>query len=287
MWLLDKPNVRSVRKQLDTALTLVNGNAVYALSAAERTAIAAAYTLYDRERGCPHPDLLTCGLTAPCLTALYRAYNEVQKGGRLKGLRRSLLHGAETCPLCGFAEPTQLDHYLPRHQYRGLSIYPRNLVPACGPCNNVKRTHVGAGDDELVHPYFDELPDEDFFVADITMTGAALVATFIINPDSIDPVLAARLQFQLERMQLNQRYRKQINIFLFGQRTGMLRVYAAGGEAALRAFLLAAAADLDRDFEQHDWRAALMRGLAACDPFCTGGITAYFARPRRRRRTAA
>ncbi|WP_027035201.1 HNH endonuclease [Mesorhizobium ciceri] len=286
MWLLDKPSVRSVRKQLDTALTLVNGDAVYALSAAERTAIAAAYTLYDREQGRAHADLLTCGLTTPCLTALYRAYNEVQKGGRLKGLRRSLLDSAETCPLCGFAEPTQLDHFLPRDQYRGLSIYPRNLVPACGSCNNVKRTHVGAGDDELVHAYFDELPDEDFLVADITMTGTALVATFIINPVGIDPVLAARLQFQLERMQLNQRYPKQINIFLFGQRTGMLQVYAAGGGTALRAFLVAAAADLDRDFEKHDWRAALMRGLADCNAFCDGGITAYFARRPRRRRAA-
>lgn len=287
MWILDKPSVRLAAAQLDIALTYADGASVYTLSAAERAAIAAAYQLYDQQYGRHHDDLRTSGLTKPCRNALYAAYSEVQKGGRLKKLRQSLLDRAETCPFCGFAEPTQLDHYLPRSDYRPLSIYPRNLVPSCGPCNNVKRRHVGAGANDLVHAYFDDLPDVDFLRAHVAMDGTALVAEFSIDPAGLDPDLGASLQFQLERMRLNVRYRKQINLFLFGQRTGMLDVYRTGGAAGLRAYLRRSATDLDDDFGRNDWRAAFMRGLAECDAFCDGGVARYFAKRRRRRRNAA
>jgi len=287
MWLLKKPGVASASKDLDEALTRRNGTTVYALSAAEKTLITAAYALYDRQKGRHHVDLETCGLTLPCRDAIHIGYNQVQKSGRLSSLRQTLLDHAETCPFCGFAEATQLDHYLPKEDYKGLSIYGRNLVPACGPCNNAKRQHVGGAADEFVHPYFDTLPNVSFLVATVTMRGAALSATFSIDPAGLTADLAASLDFQMDRMRLNARYKKQLNLFLFSQRTGMLEVYDSGGAIGLKRYLERSASDLAQDFGRNDWRAALMRGLARSTAFCGGGAKRYFARRPRRRRAAA
>ncbi|WP_336952380.1 hypothetical protein, partial [Sphingobium aromaticivastans] len=98
MWLLDKPGVRGAKAQLEKALTLADGTAVYSLSTGEKSAIATAYLLYDQQKGRHHADLETGGLTPACRKAIYDAYNQVQKGGRLKALRQSLLDEAETCP---------------------------------------------------------------------------------------------------------------------------------------------------------------------------------------------
>ena len=284
MWLLKKPNIKTANVDLDFALTYANGDVVYDLTKAERKCIDDLYVLYDSPLARPNDDLKKGPLRQSCLNALYSAYGEVQKKGRLKKLRRRLLNNAETCPFCGFAEPTQLDHHLPKSSYKALSIYSRNLVPSCGPCNNVKRAHVGSGDDELIHAYFDTLPKQNFLIAKVRMRGDALVVKFEIASAGIDPKLAARLKYQLERMELNSRYPKQINVFLFGQKTGMLEVYGSKGSLGLRKYLLKAAKALDVDFEQHDWRAAVMRGLADCERFCEQGVIRYFKRRRRRSR---
>jgi hypothetical protein len=285
MWLLPKPRTRIAVAVADAeiALTYADGTAIYNLSSEEKTALVKAYELYDNEHGRPRISLTACGLLTPCLQALYAAYAEVQKTGRLKFLRQQLLSEAETCPFCGFGEPTQLDHHLPKDRYKWLAIYLRNLVPSCGPCNNVKRAHVGTGSDDLVHAYFDVLPSDNFLIANVKMESSALVVEFEIDLTVLDPDLADRLRFQLERMQLNTRYPKQINVFLFGQRTGMLHVFNSKGPGALRKYLTSAADGLDLDFGQHDWRAALLRGLANCNAFCDGGITRYFTGRRRRR----
>ncbi|MFG1289849.1 HNH endonuclease [Xanthobacter versatilis] len=287
MWLLQKPSVAAAKTQLVEALTLKDGTVVYGLSNAEKAAVATAYRLYDHQKGRHHANLETCGLTDACRTAIHSSYGQVQKRGRLASLRQSLLDDAETCPFCGFAEPTQLDHYLPKEDYKALSIYGRNLIPSCGPCNNAKRRHVGGPADEFVHPYFDTLPDIDFLVATVTMGGASLSTRFSINPAGLLPDIFSSLTFQMTRMNLNSRYRKQVNLFLFAQRTGMLRVFGRRGTEGLRRYLLKSARDLAEDFGRNDWRAAFMRGLAECDAFCDGGLKKCFAKRRRRRRAAA
>ncbi len=286
MWLLDKPNVASAKTQLVEALTLRDGTAVYALSNAEKAAVATAYRLYDRQNGRHHVDLETCGLTEACRDAIHVAYGQIQKGGRLSKLRQSLLEHAETCPFCGFAEATQLDHYLPKEDYKGLSIYGRNLIPACGPCNNAKRRHVGGPADEFVHPYFDDLPHADFLVATVTMRGASLSTNFSVDAAGLTPDQSASLSFQMNKLRLNSRYKKQVNLFLFSQRTGMLEVFDKRGAQGLRQYLTESAQDLAQDFGRNDWRAALMRGLLQSAVFCNGGMKRYFAR-RRQRRAAA
>lgn len=215
MWTLPLPSVDDVDLQLTTALTLVNGEPVYALSGAERAAIQAVYAAYDALLGQPGPALTSPALDA-CRHHLAAGYNQVQIGQRLAALRSLLLASTDVCPYCGFGEPTDLDHYLPRSLYEALAVYPRNLVPSCGPCNNAKRAFVpGVGPAPgLIHAYFQQLPDLEFLRADVAFAIGMLDVTFMIETGVVGAPLEQMLQYQLPRMKLNARCPRQINKFL-------------------------------------------------------------------------
>lgn len=264
MWILEADPTGDLDDNLDRALTYANGAPVYRLSVAERAAVHVIYQLYDGLLGQPHPDLRPAALDGARL-ALQNAYSEVQKGGRLANLRRRLLASTDACPYCGFGEPRDLDHYLPQSVYGELAIYPNNLIPSCNPCNNAKRTVVPglapgapAG---FIHPYFETLPDCDFLIADVDYVQGSLRVAYRIDPPDLDPRLFAKLQFQIDRLKLNERYPQRINSFLSEQRTGILTA-ARAGEAVVRDFLAKAAGDMADDFGRNDWRVALLRALA-------------------------
>jgi hypothetical protein len=281
MWILPKPDVAEAEAELIRGLTYANGTPVYPLTPAERARVMAVYVAYEDLAGQPASQLLPNDLADACLGAIHDAYAEVQKTRRLSDLRDRLTLPVEHCPLCGFGEIAQLDHFLPKSIYRALSIYARNLVPTSGPCNNAKLTYVADADaPKLLHPYFAEIPDVSFFKADVTFDHGALTVSFLIGEDGISPELATSLNFQLGRLKLNERYPKQINQFLFGQRTGILEA-AAGGDPTrvLIPYLVRSAEGLRKDFGRNDWRPALMAGLAECEAFCAGGVQDYFTKP--------
>lgn len=269
MWTLTPEPSGDLNAALTDALTYASGQPVYALSEIERAALHVVYQLYDAMLGQPHADLTPVSLDA-ARASLRAAYDEVQIGGRLADLRAKLLASTDLCPYCGFGEPRDLDHYLPRGMYGELAIYPHNLVPSCSPCNNAKRTVMPGLDDAVVpgfiHPYFQIPPAQDFLKADIDYAGGALQVRFRVDPTGLDAALAAKLQYQLDRLKLNDRYPKRINTFLSEQKVGILQM-AALGEASVRTFLEASANGLAGPFGRNDWRVALLRGLAASPGF--------------------
>tara|TARA_R110000787_G_scaffold52367_3_gene123364 strand:+ start:2448 stop:3338 length:891 start_codon:yes stop_codon:yes gene_type:complete len=270
MWVMPAQGHEGVDDSLNSALTYANGNHVYELSTAERAAIHTVYKLYDAMLGQPHEGLKPAALDA-ARPFLYSAYDQIQIGGRLAALRAHLLASVDSCPYCGFGEPRDLDHYLPRSQYGELAIYPNNLIPSCAPCNNAKRTVVpGLGTAHgpgLIHPYYQDLPDLDFLKADIVFENGSLSVSFRIENTGIDPDLATKLQFQLDRLKLNGRYPKQINKFINEQRTAILMFKGLGVEV-LSDYLQRNAASLAGSFHRNDWRVALLRGLAEAPDFC-------------------
>jgi hypothetical protein len=270
VWTLPPPDISDAHAQLTTALTYANGKPVYALSAVERAAVLAVYQAYEALLGQPDSSLLPTALGA-CRQHIRDGYNQVQIGGRLEALRASLLTSTDVCPYCGFGEPTELDHYLPKTIYGELAIYPRNLVPSCSPCNNAKRTTVpgAAPGPGLIHPYFQALPDEVFMRADVGFAGGVLDVTFRIDAKALNPGLAQMLQFQLDRLKLNERYPRQINKFLFEQRTAILMLKEQGlTPEVLTNYLLRSARSLTENFGHNDWRPALLEALAANVAFC-------------------
>ena len=141
MWKLEYLEAVDQDHVLNAALTYVNGAKVYDLSVVERAAIQAVYELYDAMLGQPHANLRPNSLDQ-ARPVIAEAYGQVQIGGRLAALRERLLASTDSCPYCGFGEPRDLDHYLPRGSFGELAIYSKNLIPSCSPCNNAKRTVV-------------------------------------------------------------------------------------------------------------------------------------------------
>jgi len=270
MWILNPPEVDDPNLVLDTALTYANGASVYALTKGERAAIHAVYALYDAMLGQPHIDLRPAQLDG-ARPSLEAAYGQIQKGARLEKLRDHLIAATDSCPYCGFGEPRDLDHYLPRSVYGELAIYPHNLIPSCGSCNNAKRTVVpGMGPGHgpgLIHAYFQELPDIDFLVADIAFGEGALTVRFRIDPGELDLLLADKLQFQLDRLKLNDRYEKQINKFISEQRTALLMLHELHPHLTSD-FLGRSALSLAKRNGRNDWRVALLRALSLNADFC-------------------
>jgi hypothetical protein len=267
MWKVRLPNVGDIGDQLDTALTLKNGDKVYNLSDVERAAIHSLYADYDRRLGEPDAALQPAAL-AGCADALHSAYNQIQKGQRLASLRNKLLSAVMECPLCGSGDATTLDHHLPKDDYRALAIYPRNLVPTCQPCNRAKGTLAALAGQGMIHAYFQALPPVNFLKADVAYAAGSLNVVFSVDPVGLPQPLADRLTFQLDRMKLTERHPDAINIFLFGQKVAFKLFRDKPGERdLLRHFMLDSANTLDQDFGLNHWRAALLRGLAACDAF--------------------
>lgn len=270
MWVMAGQSLDGLDDSLDLALTYADGTPVYDLSNEERAAIHVVYELYETMLGQPHADLTPDVLDA-ARPSLREAYGQVQIGGRLAGLRARLLASAISCPYCGFGEPRDLDHYLPRNSYGELAIYPNNLIPSCSPCNNAKRAivpglAVGHGPG-LIHAYFQTLPESDFLKADLAFTEGVLTVQFCVDQNEVEPVLAEKLQFQLERLKLNDRYARQINKFISEQRVAILMCRKAGVDA-LRSYFQQCERSLAQSFHRNDWRVALLRALAESDEFC-------------------
>ncbi len=264
MWVLEPQEQGDLDAMLDKALTQANGTPVYSLSIAERAAIHAVCKLYDALLGQPNEDLTPEELdnVRPWMKAAYR---QVQIGARLATLRARILVSTDSCPYCGFGEPRDLDHYLPISLYGELAIYPNNLIPSCAICNNAKRRVVpGVGPAHgpgLIHPYFQLLPDQIFLKADIVFAGGALEVSFHIDAAGVDEDLATNLQFQLDRLKLNERYPKQINKFLSEQRTAMLTFNELDPDL-FSDYLQRSAESLANTFGLNDWRVALLYALA-------------------------
>ncbi len=270
MWVMLPQDLGDLDEALNVALTLANGTSVYSLSAVERAAVHVVYELYEQILGQPHADL-TPNVLDTVRPYLQAAYNEVQIGGRLAALRQRLLASTDQCPYCGFGEPRDLDHYLPRSIYGELAIYPRNLIPSCSACNNAKRKVVpGLGPAHgpgLIHAYFQDLPDIDFLKADIAFGGGALEVRFWIDDVNLGVALGPKLQFQLDRLKLNERYRAQINKFISEQRVAMLMFNEMGAELFAQ-YLGRCADSLRTSYGRNDWRVALLRALSEHPEFC-------------------
>ena len=101
---------------------------------------------------------------------------------------------------------------------------------------------------------------------------------FEIDAAQLDAVLAQKLQFQLDRLKLNARYRGQINKFLSEQRTAML-MFSEINAALFAQYLARCADNLAGQFGRNDWRVALLRALSGNADFCNAPHVYLGAQP--------
>ncbi|BDC82656.1 HNH endonuclease [Aeromonas hydrophila] len=276
MWTLSPLENIDEQKIIDTALTYKNGDIKYELSDAEKISITEIYELYDQLEGREHNDLKGLGtLSQESRSAMHDAYGEIQIKGRLSNYRSKILLSAKRCPCCSIIDADEVDHYLPRSIFNALSLYSKNLIPLCHKCNNKKRTIRDAGDNRFLHAYFEEIPDDEmFFIATTSIVDGALMVDFAIQrTDNLSLRAYSMMRFQMGKVELNDRLKKEINIFLMPYSDILETVYSVREDAAdVRAFLAKTVRTFTYNFGLNDWRTALLFSLSNNNDFCEGGF---------------
>lgn len=246
----------------------------YDASREEIDALINLYDVYDASPAAPSENLKGAAFPEELITALQAAYSLTQTGRRLQHVRALVFSDIELCPICGIGAPGELDHFLPQSEFKTLAIYVRNLIPLCHDCNGIKRVaYSDQPEQRLIHAYLEILPDIGFLKAATTLEHGGLDVIYEIDPNAAVPeLLRARLSFQLDKLKLNDRYRKEINIYTSSHAVSLRMAYDAGGADGVRTFLNSQAMYEIARFHRNHWRPVLLMALVECQDFCDGGF---------------
>lgn len=279
MWKLPIPDISNSMSDLEKALKPDNGTPPFVTTAEEDARILELYRIYDELNGNPDDSLLGDDLRAELLNAIHDSYELTQKTRRLKKIREDLKLSVEKCPYCGVGELTDLDHHIPKSKYKAHAIYARNLVPTCHPCNKKKSTTANQDPNfQFLHTYFGNLPAEPFFVASIHMAQHAFTATFkAIKTASMDEEEFQRLEFQIAKLELNDRYTAAVVTYLSIHKTS-IEMMGDISPDVLEQWLTKAHSDSCYSFGVNHWQTALLKALADSQDFCAGGYRCAFGR---------
>jgi hypothetical protein len=232
------------------------------------------YNEYDDEFAIPSGTLKGAELDTGLTQAVHDAYALTQKRRKLKHIRETVFSNVELCPVCGIDPPSELDHYLPKSEFKPIAIYIRNLIPLCHACNHLKLTAFSdEAEKRFVHVYLDILPPVQFLRAIVTLQNESLLVNFEINPCGIAAEMNARLSYQLTQLRLNDRYRTEINSYLAGHAVALHIAHRAAGKSGVRSFLSSQARYENGRFHRNHWRPVLLMALAEHDDFCEGGFS--------------
>lgn len=180
----------------------------------------------------------------------------------------------DICPLCGQRTVSTLDHYLPKANFPALAVLPYNLIPACSDCNKAKRANVPyVAETQTLHPYYDNLPNEQWLYADVIETSPAAIRFFVNAPPNWNDILKARVQYHFVTLNLGSLYVSQAATELANIRGQLISLFNKGGEVAVREHLNEAASSR-RENHINSWQTAMYQALANSDWFCRGGFRA-------------
>lgn len=134
----------------------------------------------------------------------------VDKNGVCRETYKKIRNSASHCPYCEWGEIYEVDHFLPQASYPDLNIYPKNLVPICHPCNNLKLASVPESTTGyfFLHPYFDELPQVRWLFARMEFQSDGPVLIYRISMDeNVYGSQAGRLAYHFKTLHLSDRLR--------------------------------------------------------------------------------
>lgn len=212
MWILPKPLLDDALA--DIAKVIAADTEANVLTNADAVALNKLYRSYDRNHG-SITDAEDKAFTLPKRNALYKLYDKTQQGRTLSYIRTELMSVVDLCPMCGISAPSQLDHQMPREDFRSLSVCRLNLVPTCGVCNNKKRKGEPS---DFVHAYYDhELSNLPFFEIEVHSSPVThrMSWKFHINRRIIgNDILADKVEHQIGVIKLFRRLYRETNILL-------------------------------------------------------------------------
>ncbi len=176
------------------------------------------------------------------------------------------------CPFCNQREATTLDHYLPKTKYPRLSVATVNLVPCCKDCNDEKDAfYPTLPNEEILHPYFDDIMNEEWLDAKIIQTKPCSFEYFVNPPGHWPPLLQERIKFHFEKLKLAKLYTTHAAVELSGIRYLLKKHLTDIGRAAVKKYLEENAAS-KADYLMNSWQAAFYRAAMNDDWFIDGGF---------------
>lgn len=216
----------------------------------------------------------TSGNPDPDKNALVRIYDQgmvSRKEGRALYDRILALAPYGECPLCGIGEVDTLDHYLPKAHFPLCAILPINLVPACMHCNHDKGPAVsGSPDTQPLHPYFDQLGQGRWLVAEILPTTPVTACFAVQALPEWSAVLTARVKHHFNAYDLDRRYTLKAGRHLAGRHSRHRQLLAMGAE--LLRETLREEAESWRKTNPNAWETALYFALVDSDWYLIKGL---------------
>lgn len=276
MWKVPKPVIASraafracISRVLDPAfkarLELVEEDIVGASD--EFEVAAAAVTLH----GFAKSDNVGGHVTKTGMIRLYD-WRFARKGSAGRPIYDAIFAAAPRCPLCGHGTVSTLDHHLPKAHYPALAVAPANLVPACADCNKNKIDAVPlVSEDETLHPYFDDVEDDPWLVAEVLVVAPAALRFAVDPPEHWSPVLAARVRRHFRMLNLPYLYGAQAATEISNIRRYLTTLFARAGIDAVRTHL-SETAESCTDHRLNSWQTATYKALAGSEWYCGGGF---------------
>src|SRR6266540_4631148 len=275
MWPVNKPSI-SAREVLQKCISGKIAPSTKAILESYLPLVEDAENRFDQavRAGVVHtltPDMFATGSDED--NELKKVYTDrmakLNKAGR--PIYDKLLSAVRKCPFCGFLQPTELDHYLPKDGYKLISISPLNLTPICKDCNKKKSNiEPHAAEQVFMHPYYNEVAGSQWLAARVIETAPATVHFFVKSPDSWSGLLASRVDYHFRFFEIDRLYGCQAADEMSGIRALLDDQYTTVGKAAVRDHLAAMARSRSRPAPNR-WDAALYEALARSDWYCKEG----------------
>jgi hypothetical protein len=175
----------------------------------------------------------------------------------------------EECPFCSQRKVSTLDHYLPKSDHPLFAVTPCNLLPSCSECNKAKFTYQSENaNDQLIHPYFDELNNDRWLYADVIEASPPALAFRVDPPENWSSLKRARIVKHFELLKLGKLYSANAGSELAGMEYKLRIVFEGNGSVGVQSRL---SEDAESWFIVHRncWQGAMYEALSNSDWFCS------------------
>lgn len=272
MWILGKPLLDDALSDIDKIIKAAGKN----LNASLKPRMQYVVRLYDKNNGSIDSSELSrfTPVEEDMVHGMYKT--KTYEGQDLYYIRKELFHGIDLCPLCGINPPSQLDHQMPKTDYKPLSLCRLNLVPVCGVCNNKKNAKPY---NEFIHPYYAEFPkDKVFMIANIHVNIKEHKFSWYYSIDYSqlpqNSVLIKKIQKQVVNIKLLRRLMKESHRFV----ADILIGASFNNQKALKDYLRIQFNSYLSRYGRNDWRTAILYGLFMSDKIGIKEIEWYIGR---------
>lgn len=251
MWKLNKTNLGKATNEDITRL----GEAAH-LSASTKLSLKELYKNYDAQGGNVTADQISSILSDEA-DRIKAAYEKTYEGHPLSYIRSELINDIYRCPYCSLSQPTTLDHYMPKSQYKALAVCRMNLIPMCSTCNSYKSTKSHSN---FIHCYYEYFPTSIFLIAKVSVSSNRFVVKFDFDSQAIgNTQLERKLRYQADEIRLFKRLEKESTVFI----STLCNECEVNDTDSLKIWLSKRVSNIERRYGKNDWRSALLRGILA------------------------